>query len=163
MSIYTHMKIYNYSQTTQTAHTLYLDRLSRPIVSWHAMLRLHVMFFDWHLTATCCIQELSFTTLKNTPILHIKHNIYEFGLFLKILYFLSKVFLNIPEYRFLLIGRVQYLYTIEHVVKNIAYQRFQSISVTLLSLQLLHVNLQFILVQNTHRSHIYHCSNNKWK
>ena len=34
------------SQTTQTAHTLYLDRLSRPIVSRHAMLRFHVMFFD---------------------------------------------------------------------------------------------------------------------
>ena len=32
-------------QTTQTAHTLYL-RLSRPIVSRHAMLRFHVMFFD---------------------------------------------------------------------------------------------------------------------
>ena len=31
-------------------------------------------------------------------------------------------------------GRVQYLYTIEHAVKNIAYHRFQSISVTLLSL-----------------------------
>ena len=30
--------------TTKTAHTLYLDRLSRPIVSWHAMLRFHVMF-----------------------------------------------------------------------------------------------------------------------
>ena len=34
------------SQTTQTVHTLYLDRLSRPIVSRHAMLRFHVMFFD---------------------------------------------------------------------------------------------------------------------
>ena len=31
---------------TQTAHTLYLDRLSRAIVSRHAMLRFHVMFFD---------------------------------------------------------------------------------------------------------------------
>ena len=31
---------------SQTAHTLYLDRLSRPIVSRHAMLRFHVMFFD---------------------------------------------------------------------------------------------------------------------
>ena len=29
--------------------------------------------------------------------------------------------LNIPEYRCLLIGRVQYLYTREHAVKNIAY------------------------------------------
>ena len=51
-------------QTTQTAHKLYLDRLSSPIVSWHAKLRFHVMFFDWHLTATCCIQGLSFTTFK---------------------------------------------------------------------------------------------------
>ena len=33
-------------QTSQTAHTLYLDRLSRPIVSRHVMLRFHVMFFD---------------------------------------------------------------------------------------------------------------------
>ena len=32
------------------------------------------------------------------------------------------------------IGRVQYLYTIDHAVENIAYHRFQSISVTLLSL-----------------------------
>ena len=31
-------------QTTQTAHTLYLGRLSRPIVSPHAMLRFHVVF-----------------------------------------------------------------------------------------------------------------------
>ena len=37
-------------QTTKTAHTLYLNRLSRPIVSRHAMLRFHVMFFDWHLS-----------------------------------------------------------------------------------------------------------------
>ena len=63
-----------------------------------------------------------------------KHNIYEFSLYLKILCFVSKRSLNIPEYRCLLIGRVQYLYTIEHAVKNIAYHRFQSISVTLLSL-----------------------------
>ena len=48
-----------------------------------------------------------------------KHNIYEFSLFLKILCFESKVSLNIPEYRCLLIGRVKY--TIEHAVKNIAY------------------------------------------
>ena len=35
--------------------------------------------------------------------------------------FVSKESLNIPEYRCLLIGRVQYLYTIEHAVGNIAY------------------------------------------
>ena len=63
-----------------------------------------------------------------------KHNIYKFSLFLKILCFVTKGYLNIPEYRCLLIGRVQYLYTIEHAVENIAYYRFQSISVTLLSL-----------------------------
>ena len=63
-----------------------------------------------------------------------KHNIYEFSLFLKILCFIFKGSLNIPEYRWLLIGRVQYLYTIEHAVGNITYHRFQSISVTLLSL-----------------------------
>ena len=125
--------LYHRLHTTQTVHTLYLDRLSRPIVSWHAMRWFHVMFFDWLLTATCCIQGLSFTTFKNnTPILNIKHNIYEICLFLKILYFLSKGSLNIPEYRCLLIVHVQY--TIEHAVENIAYHRFQSISVTLLSL-----------------------------
>ena len=41
--------------------------------------------------------------------------------FLKILHFLFKGSLNIPEYRCLLIGRVQFLYTIEHAVENIAY------------------------------------------
>ena len=63
-----------------------------------------------------------------------KHNIYEFSLFLKILCFESKGSLKIPEYRCFLIGRVQYLYTVEHAVENIAYHRFQSIPVTLLSL-----------------------------
>ena len=63
-----------------------------------------------------------------------KHNIYEFSLFFKILCFVPKGSLNIPEYRCLLIGRVQYLYTIEHAVENIAYHRIQLISVTLLSL-----------------------------
>ena len=41
--------------------------------------------------------------------------------FLKILYFLSKGSLSIPEYRWLLIGRVQFLHTIEPAVENIAY------------------------------------------
>ena len=50
-----------------------------------------------------------------------KHNIYELSLFLKILCFLSKGSLNIPEYRCLLIGRLQYLYSIENAVENIAY------------------------------------------
>ena len=30
----------------------------------HAMLPFHVMFFDWHLTAICCIQGLSFTSFN---------------------------------------------------------------------------------------------------
>ena len=50
-----------------------------------------------------------------------KHNIYEFSLFLKILYFIPKGSLNIPEYRCLLIGRVQFLYAIETVGENIVY------------------------------------------
>ena len=50
-----------------------------------------------------------------------KHNIYEFSLLLKILCFESKGSFNIPEYRCLLIGRVQYLYTVEHAVENIEY------------------------------------------
>ena len=48
-----------------------------------------------------------------------KHNIYEFSLFLKILYYVFKGSLNIPEYRCLLIDCV--LYTIEPTVENIAY------------------------------------------
>ena len=38
---------------------------------------------------------------------------------MKILCFLSKGSLNIPEYRCLLIGRVQYVYTIEHAIYSI--------------------------------------------
>ena len=62
------------------------------------------------------IQGLNFTTFKK---------------YFKILYFVSKGSLNIPEYRCLVICRVLYLYTIEPAVKNIAYFRFQLISVTL--------------------------------
>ena len=46
-----------------------------------------------------------------------QHNIYELSLFSKILYFVSKESLNIPELRSLLIGRVQYLYTIDMLWK----------------------------------------------
>ena len=63
-----------------------------------------------------------------------KHNIYEFSLFLKILCFVSKGSLKIIEYKCLLIGHVKYLYTIEHAVENIAYFSWLSISVTLISL-----------------------------
>ena len=48
--------------------------------------------------------------------------------------FIYKGSINIPGYKCLLIGRVQYLYTIEPAVENIAYHRIQLISVTLLSL-----------------------------
>ena len=65
-----------------------------------------------------------------------KHNIYKFSLFLKMLCFVSKGSLNIPVYKCALTGRVQYLYTLEHAVEIIAYHMFQSISVTLLSLGL---------------------------
>jgi len=82
-------------QTTKTAHTLYLDRLSRPIVSRHAMLRFHVMFF-----LTDILRPLVFKVVY----------------FKKILHFLFKGSLNIPEYVCLLFGRVLYLYTIEHAV-----------------------------------------------
>ena len=50
-----------------------------------------------------------------------KHHIFEFSLFSKIFCFVSKGSFNIPESRCLLICRVQYLYTIEHAVENIAY------------------------------------------
>ena len=63
-----------------------------------------------------------------------KHIIYEFSQFLKILCFVSKGSLNIPEFICLLSCRVQCLYTLEHAVENIAYHRFQLISVTFLSL-----------------------------
>ena len=53
----------------------------------------------------------------------------------------SKGSLNIPEYRCLLIGRVKYLYTIEHAVENIAYFSCKSISITLLYLFGTHLKL----------------------
>ena len=56
-----------------------------------------------------------------------KHNIYEFSLFLKILYVISKGSLNNLEYICPLIGRVQFLYSIETVLENIAYHRFHLI------------------------------------
>ena len=108
-------------QTTQTAHTLYLDKLSRPIVSRHAMLRFHVMFFDWHLTAICCIQRLGLKIKKNTPILNIKHNVYEYCLFLKILHFLFKGFwiLNYRFSRFLSISNVLQDILLSNVLQDI--------------------------------------------
>ena len=74
-----------------------------------------------------------------------KHKIYELCLFLNIFYFESKESLNIPEYRCLLIGRVQYLDTIEPAVKIIAYHRVQLISVTLLSLDYICIQLVLVL------------------
>ena len=90
------------------AQTFYMDRLSRHIVSRHAMLRFHVMFFDWHLTHGHLLHSgvKFYNSYRNTPILNINHNIYEFCLFSKILYLLFKGSWNILEYRCLLIGRV---------------------------------------------------------
>ena len=58
-----------------------------------------------------------------------KHKIYEFSLLLKILYFVFKESLNIPEYRCLLIGRVLQLYKISHLL---AYE--QSVLVCVIKL-----------------------------
>ena len=65
-----------------------------------------------------------------------KHSIYEFSLFLKILCFESKESLNFPEDRCLLVGRVQCIleHNITCSVENIAYHRIQSISVPTYSL-----------------------------
>ena len=52
-----------------------------------------------------------------------KHNVYEYCIFFKILHFIFKGFLKIPEYRCLLIDRVQYLYKIEHAAENITYHK----------------------------------------
>ena len=64
---------------------------------------------------------LSFTTLKKTQIFNIEHKNYQFSLFFKILYMLSKGSLNVPEYRRLLIGHVLQLYPMEPAVENIAF------------------------------------------
>ena len=74
-----------------------------------------------HLLNFLSIHGLTYNFWRNTPISNMKHNIYEFRLILKILCFVSKGTLNIPEYRGLLIGRVEYLYRKEHAVENIAY------------------------------------------
>ena len=48
------------------------------------------------------------------------HKIYEY-LLLKVMYFLSKGYLNIPKHKRLLIGCVLQLYTMEPVIENIAF------------------------------------------
>ena len=126
-------------QITQTAYLLSQGGLYRPIVDPARQATFLLQVFrlpsHGHFLHMIPIQGISFTTFKdNTPILDMKHNIYEFSLCLKILCIVFKRSLNIPEYICLLIGRVQHLYTIENVVENIAYYRFQLISVTLLSL-----------------------------
>ena len=52
---------------------------------------------------------------------NLKHKIYEFRLFLKVFYFVSKGSYIITEFRCLLIDRVLQLYTLEHVEVNTAY------------------------------------------
>ena len=116
-------------QTTQTAHTLDLDLAEQAysVPTRHATVPYNIFWLtsNGHLLQS----GVKFYNLeRNTPILNIKHNVYEFCLFLKILHFLFKGSLIIPEYRCLLIGRVQYLYTIEHAVENIANYRCYSIS-----------------------------------
>ena len=115
-------------QITQTAYLLSQGGLYRPIVDPARQATFLLQVFrlpsHGHLLHIIPIQGISFTTFKdNTPILNMKHNIYEFSLCLKILCIEFKRSLNIPEYRCLLIGRVPHLYTIENVVENIAYYR----------------------------------------
>ena len=111
-----------YTQTTQTDHTLYFDRRSRPysVLTRHATVPSNVFW----LTSQGNLLHLGvkfYNFQRNTPILNMKHNAYDYCLFLKILHFLFKGSLNIPEYGCLQIGRVQckYLYTVEHAVENI--------------------------------------------
>ena len=110
-----------YTQTTQTDHTLYFDRRSRPysVPTRHATVPSNIFWLtsQGHLLNSG-VKFYNFQ--RNTPILNIKHNANEYCLFLKILPFLFKGSLNIPEYR-LLIGHVRckYLYTVEHAVENI--------------------------------------------
>ena len=89
-----------------------------------------------HLLHIIPIQGLSFTTFKEIPKFKTISITFMNSFFFVVedFVFISKGSLNIPEYRCLLIGRLQYLYIIEHAVENIAHHRFQSISVTLLSL-----------------------------
>ena len=112
---------------------------------------------DGYLLHLIPIQWLSFTTFKE--ILQFKtRNI----TFMNSVYFsrfcvsYPKGSLNIPEYRCLLIGRVQYFYTIEHAVENITYHGFQSISVALLSLLKTNVVGQNKKSKNSKKSKIVH-------
>ena len=103
---------------------LYLDRLSRPIVfrfygSFFTAIKRPLVAYNTHSGVT------PYNLKRNIPIFNMKQKNYEFCLYLKVLYFESKGSLNILEYRCLLIGRVQYLYTNEPAVENIAYHRLQ--------------------------------------
>ena len=62
-----------------------------------------------------------------------KQKIYEFSLFLKDLYFVSKGSLNIPEHRRLFMGRVLQLYTMKPVLENIALLVFNRSLYSLIS------------------------------
>ena len=57
-----------YNRLTQTAHKLYLDRLSRPTVSRHAMIQLHERPTNVHMLHTITIQGQFYNFSRNTPI-----------------------------------------------------------------------------------------------
>ena len=89
-----------------TNHKLNIYRL---LIRW-AMLGYQKGFWlpsNHRLLQIIPMRGLSFTIFKN--------------IVLKVLSFECKGSLNIPELRCLLIGRVLQLYTMEHVVENIAY------------------------------------------
>ena len=99
---------------TQTGSCLAFTRYAKPIVIQYIVVPVRNATFprtasECYLTAICC-SALSFTIFKEI----LQH---KFSLLLKVLYLLSKGFLNIPEYKCLFIGRVLRFYTME----NIAY------------------------------------------
>ena len=118
---------------------LYLDRLSRPKVSRNATTPGFWLPSNGHLLEIMPIQGLSFTTFKeNVPIFSLKHKINEFSLNFWRLFCIQRI-LKYPWIQMntdwsWLVTHVQYLYTIYPAVENIAYTRFQLISVTLISL-----------------------------
>ena len=130
-----------FPQSNQTAHNhmLYLDRLSRPKVSRNATTPGFWLPSNGHLLEIMPIQGLSFTTFKeNVPIFSLKHKINEFSLNFWRLFCIQRI-LKYPWIQMntdwsWLVTHVQYLYTIYPAVENIAYTRFQLISVTLISL-----------------------------
>ena len=89
-------------QTKQTAYPLSQGGLRRPKLTRHDMLRFYDRFFQSAISRPLVkyntLSGVKFYNFKrSTPILNMKHNIFEFSLFvLKILCFVSKGSLNIP-------------------------------------------------------------------